>query len=297
MNLFNWDMPKLKIDKPVRLIELFAGIGAQAKALERLGIPFERYVVCEFDRFAIASYNAVHGTDFKTMDICDMKGKDLGIVDTDKYCYILTYSFPCVDLSVAGRGKGMKKGTRSGLLWEVERLLNECDEYPQIMLMENVPMVVADKNIEDFAEWCGYLEKKGYTNEWAVLNSKDFGIPQNRERCFMISFLGRYQYEFPEPIKLKNIMDDILENDVDDKYYLKGETAERICTQLIHTEKQKDIDRENSYGISMCKNGYDKRLKVARTVEARYYKGIANQLMNGVAHEDIRSASNKKQND
>ncbi len=87
---------KFKIDKPIRLIELFAGIGAQAKALERLGVPFEHYRVCEFDKYAIKSYNAIHGTNFETSDVTKITADDLGIIDTDKYCYILTYSFPCL---------------------------------------------------------------------------------------------------------------------------------------------------------------------------------------------------------
>ena len=239
MNLFDWDKPALKITKPVRLIELFAGIGAQAKALERLGIPFEHYQAVEFDRFALASYNAVHGTDFQTTDIRNVRGADLGVVDTDEYCYILTYSFPCQDLSIGGHQKGMKRGTRSGLLWEVERLLHECEHLPQILLMENVPMVVADKNINDFAGWVQSLERLGYTNVWSILNAKDYGVPQHRERCFMVSFLGDYQYEFPRPIPLTKKMRDLLELDVDEKYYINEDTAERLCSQLVKVERER----------------------------------------------------------
>ena len=86
--------PELKVTKPIRLIELFAGIGAQAAALERLGANFEHYRVCEFDRFAVASYNAIHGTNFETSDIREIHAKDLGITEREKYTYILTYSFP-----------------------------------------------------------------------------------------------------------------------------------------------------------------------------------------------------------
>lgn len=151
---------KFKIDKPIRLIELFAGIGAQAKALERLGVPFEHYRVCEFDKYAIKSYNAIHGTNFETSDVTQITADDLGIIDTNKYCYILTYSFPCTDLSIAGRQQGMSKnsGTRSGLLWEVERLLDECNELPQVLLMENVPQVHAEKNIATLTVGCKNLK-------------------------------------------------------------------------------------------------------------------------------------------
>ena len=104
-------MKDLKIDKPIRLIELFAGIGAQAKALQRLGANFEHYRICEFDKYAIKSYNAIHGTNFEPTDITKIHGSDLGIVEKDKYCYICCYSFPCQDLSLAGKGKGMQNGS------------------------------------------------------------------------------------------------------------------------------------------------------------------------------------------
>lgn len=240
MNLFDWDKPLLKITKPVRLIELFAGIGSQALAFKRLGVPFEHWRICEFDKFAVASYNAIHDTDFAVSDIRDIHAEDLGITDTDHYCYVLTYSFPCQDLSVAGHGRGMKRGTRSGLLWEVERLLRECAELPQILLMENVPMVVADKHIGDFAEWISCLEELGYTNTWQILNAKDYGVPQNRERCYMVSFLGDYAYEFPEPIPLNRTMQDVLESEVADKFYLSDEVSERLCSQLIKVERERE---------------------------------------------------------
>ena len=222
--------PPLKIDKPVRLIELFAGIGSQAKALKNLGVPFETYKVVEFDKYALASYNAIHHTQFTTQDITQVHASDLQIVDTDAYCYLMTYSFPCQDLSNAGHQKGMTKGsgTRSGLLWEVERILDECDELPQILLMENVPAVVGEKNARDFGMWCDFLESKGYTNEWQILNAADYGVPQHRERCFMVSFLGDYSYEFPEGGELKYFLKDYLEDKVDEKYYLSDEAVKGL---------------------------------------------------------------------
>lgn len=208
---------KFKINKPIRLIELFAGIGSQAKALKNLGVDFEHYRICEFDKYAVVSYNAVHGTNFETSDITKITAKDLGIVDTDKYCYIMTYSFPCQDLSSAGLGKGMAKGsgTRSGLLWEVERLLDECEKLPQVLLMENVPQVIGQNNIQHFAKWIEKLEQLGYKNKWQVLNAKDYGIPQNRERCFMVSILGDYYYDFPKTIPLTLRLKDMLETEVE----------------------------------------------------------------------------------
>jgi DNA (cytosine-5)-methyltransferase 1 len=230
LTFFNYNKIPLKIDKPIRLIELFSGIGAQAKALERLGADFEHYRVCEFDKYAIKSYNAIHGTKFETSDITKLTAKDLGIVDTDKYCYIMTYSFPCQDLSLAGKQKGMARGsnTRSGLLWEVERLLNECDELPQILLMENVTQVHGTKNKEHFQEWIDFLESKGYSNYWEDLNAKNYGIPQNRNRTFMVSVLGDYTYEFPQGFPLQLRLKHMLEECVDEKYYISDKGIEYI---------------------------------------------------------------------
>lgn len=214
--------PEYKITKPIRLIELFAGIGAQAKALENLGVDFEHYRICEFDKYAVKSYNAIHGTDFTTSDITRIGGVDLGITNTDRYCYIMTYSFPCQDLSICGKQKGMSKGgnTRSGLLWEVERLLNEVDNLPDILLMENVIQVHSEKNRADFNKWISFLESKGYSNYYADLNSKNYGVAQNRNRCFMVSILGDYNYEFPQPVQLDKTMSDYLDETVDEKYFL-----------------------------------------------------------------------------
>ena len=229
---------KFKIDKPIRLIELFAGIGAQAKALERLGVPFEHYRVCEFDKYAIKSYNAIHGTNFETSDVMQITADDLGIIDTNKYCYILTYSFPCTDLSIAGRQQGMSKnsGTRSGLLWEVERLLDECNELPQVLLMENVPQVHTEKNIADFNSWLQKLESLGYKCWYKDLNAKDFGVPQNRNRTFCVSLLGDFYYEFPQPKPLKIQMKDLLENGVEEKYYISENKVEK-CLQTVNVER------------------------------------------------------------
>lgn len=236
---------QFKIDKPIRLIELFAGIGSQAKALKNLGVDFEHYRICEFDKYAVASYNAVHGTNFETSDITKITAKDLGIVDTDKYCYIMTYSFPCQDLSNAGLGKGMAKGsgTRSGLLWEVERLLDECENLPQVLLMENVPQVIGQNNIQHFAKWIEKLEQLGYKNKWQVLNAKDYGIPQNRERCFMVSILGDYYYDFPKTIPLKLSLKDMLEKEVDEKYYLSDNQLVYAfdCNRVCDNTKRGDL--------------------------------------------------------
>ena len=162
------------------ILELFAGIGSQAKALRNLGIDFESDI-CEFDDKAVASYNAIHGETFNYGDITK--------THIDKQYDLWTYSFPCQDLSNAGSRKGLE-GTRSGLLYEVGRLLSECNDkdiLPDTLVMENVPTLLFKNNIQGFEDWCKYLENLGYTNSYQVLNSSDFGIPQDRKRIFMVS--------------------------------------------------------------------------------------------------------------
>lgn len=197
-------------------------------------MPFEHYRICEFDKHAVTAYNAIHGTDFETSDVTKIHADDLGIVDTDTYTYIMTYSFPCTDLSKAGKQKGMSResGTRSGLLWEVERILKEMNELPQVLLMENVPDVVSPAFVEDFAEWVGFLDGLGYTSKHAILNAKDYGIPQNRARCFMVSWLGDYFYDFPDPQPLKKNLADLLERDVDERYYLSNQEVKMFDEHL-----------------------------------------------------------------
>ena len=253
--------PKYIITKLIRLIELFAGIGSQAKALKNKGVNFEHYRAIDFDKYAIKSYNAIHNTNFVPLDITKITGKDLGIVETDKYDYIMTYSFPCKDLSKAGKGAGMRKGsgTRSGLLWEVERLLKECNELPQILLMENVPQVIGKKNIQDFHKWKLFLEKLGYSNYIELLNAKDYEIPQNRNRCFMVSILGDYYYEFPHKRKLKLRLKDFLEDEVDEKYYLSDKMIAHLMDMTnrngyVRGEKFNPHTLDSKYAYSITTN-------------------------------------------
>ena len=244
LNLF--EMPQMRIDKKIRLIETFGGIGSQAMALRDIGADFEHYRLIEFDKYAVQSYNAIHGTDFTTTDIRNVHGSDLGITEKEKFTYLLTYSFPCTDLSVAGRMQGMSKAewengksTRSGLLWEVERILKElsADELPDVLLMENVPQVHADANRADFESWLAYLRSRGYQNFWQGLNGKDYGIPQNRVRCFCVSVLCKetIDFEFPHPIPLTTVMKDFLEESVDEKYYINNEKAYKLIAQLVES--------------------------------------------------------------
>ena len=203
-------------------------------------------------------YNNIKAT-HNLVNIQQVKARDLEIVDRDKYYYLMTYSFPCQDLSKAGKGKGMAKdsGTRSGMLWEVERILDECNEnLPQILLMENVPDVIGSKNIIHFAKWLEKLEKLGYHCYWQVLNAKDFGVPQNRERCFMVSLLGDYLYEFPKKQKLEIRLKDILEKEVDEKYYLSSKAIEGSLKTNFASSKLENKIPKDGICPTICARDY-----------------------------------------
>ncbi len=199
----------------IKVIELFAGVGSQAMALRNIGIDYEVLGISEIDKFAIRSYEAIHGKVHNFGDISKMEELP--------YCDLLTYSFPCQDLSIAGHQKGISEDTRSGLLLEVERLLLKAKEIgtlPKYLLLENVKNLVGKKFIKDFEHWLSFLNDLGYYSNWEVLNAKDYGIPQNRERVFVVSSLENMHYKFPKPVELKSKMKDLLEEKVLEKYYL-----------------------------------------------------------------------------
>lgn len=149
----------------------------------------------------------------------------------------------CTSISLAGKREGMKEGsgTASSLLWEVKRIFTEMkdDELPKILVMENVPQVHSPQNIGEFERWLDFLKSRGYYTYYQDLNAKDFGIPQNRDRCFAVSILSKefVDFEFPESIPLKYVMKDFLEEEVDDIYYLNSEKAEKLIQQLIDDGK------------------------------------------------------------
>lgn len=169
----------------IDVIELFAGIGAQAQALDELNIDHRIVAISEIDPYAETSYRAIHDPNVNNLG-------DITKIAQLPHCDLLTYSFPCTDISLAGNGAGLTKGsgTRSGLLWEVERLLEDYStrgDLPKYLLLENVKNLVGKQFKADFDDWCLTLELLGYTNYWKVLNAKHYGIPQNRERVIMLS--------------------------------------------------------------------------------------------------------------
>lgn len=203
-------MPKIKV------LELFAGIGACSKALERLGVEHEIVDAVEIDKYAVKSFNAVHGTDFEPQDITKW--------DKDIECDLIMHGSPCQDFSVAGRQAGGDEGsgTRSSLMYETLRIVSKIK--PKYVVWENVKNLLSKKHRHNFEAYLQYMEDLGYKNYYKVLNAQDYGVPQHRERIFTVSIRTDVPYswafEFPEPIPLEKKLKDILEDEVDERYYV-----------------------------------------------------------------------------
>lgn len=226
-------MTEYTAENPLRLIELFAGIGSQTQALTNIGIAHKVVAISEIDKYAIQSYEAMHG---KANNLGDIR-KIEELPDADLW----TYSFPCQDISVAGKGAGIKEGTRSGLLFEVERLLRVASEkgtLPKYLLLENVKNLVSKKFKADFDKWLDFLAELGYTNYWKVLNAKDYGIPQNRERVFCVSIRGEHKpFVFPKPKELTIRLRDMIDEMVDERFYLKESTIRSILRSTFNSRR------------------------------------------------------------
>ena len=211
----------------IKVLELFAGIGAVSKALERLNIDFEIVDAVEIDKYAIKSFNAVHGTNFESQDITKWDKN----IEVD----LISHGSPCQDFSLAGKQAGGDKdsGTRSSLMYETIRIVEKLK--PKYVIWENVKNLLSKKHRHNFDAYLETMESLGYTNYYQVLNAKDYGIPQNRERVFTISILNSavnsavmQNFEFPPKQELKLKLKDMLEDEVDEKYYLSDKMVEYI---------------------------------------------------------------------
>ena len=212
----------------IRVFEAFAGYGSQSMALRRLGIDFEVVGISEIDKYTIQAYMAVHGDTPNYGDISNIEWESVPDFD------FLTYSFPCTDISTAGQQKGLAEGsgTRSSLLWECRKAIEA--KRPKYLLMENVKNLVSKKFTPYMKEWLRFLEGQGYSNYTKVLNAKDFGVPQNRERVFMVSILGDASFHFPKPLTLEKRLKDVLERDVDESFYL----SKKMTDYLVRTDER-----------------------------------------------------------
>lgn len=223
----------------MHIVELFSGIGAQSKALKNIGVE-HKSTACEIDKRIHSVYESIHGPTPNLGDIT--KVEDL------PECDLLTYSFPCQDISILGDRKGFGKdsGTRSSLLWEVGRLLQKG--RPKYLILENVKQLVAPKNKENFLLWLETLEGLGYKNSWKVVNSEDFGLPQKRERVFVVSSLDQ-AFEFPEPkgkTKLGEFMtseEEVKSEFGDSLHFRCPKMSERIWKTINNTQSTNSTNR------------------------------------------------------
>ena len=214
----------------IKLISLFSGIGAFEKALTNLGVQYEVVNYCEIDKYASKSYSAIHSIP-ESKNLWDITKVDA--FNLPKDIDLLTYGFPCQDISLAGKQKGMfnEDGTltRSGLFFKALDIIESVK--PKIAIAENVKALTSKKFSEEFKIVLDSLEKAGYHNYWQVLNAKDYGIPQNRERVFIVSIrkdIDHYMFEFPKPYILEKRLKDFLEPYVDEKYYLSDKMISYI---------------------------------------------------------------------
>lgn len=223
----------------MRVLSLFSGIGAFEKALERCNIPYELVNYCEIDRYASKAYSIIHNVD-ESKNLKDVTKIDESALPRD--LDLITYGFPCQDISVAGKRQGFtdENGdrTRSGLFFDALRIISATQ--PKFAIAENVKALTSKKFANEFKTVLTSLELAGYNNYYAVLNAKDYGIPQNRERVFIISIredIDKGDFAFPAPFELQTRLKDILEPEVDEKYYLKANKQFFIKHSLEMEEK------------------------------------------------------------
>lgn len=227
----------------IKVLELFGGIGACSKALERLGIDYEIADYVEIDKYAVKSFNAMHGTDFEPQDICKWD-KD---IDVD----LIMHGSPCQDFSLAGLQAGGDEGsgTRSSLMYETVRIVKKLK--PRYVIWENVKNVISKKHIHNFNNYLKQMGDIGYKSYYQVLNAKDYGIPQNRERVFTISIRNDIEKEFVFPPKqeLKLKLKDMLEDEVDEKYYLTDSMINYLENGKYNASKVSNKIKQTNTGI------------------------------------------------
>lgn len=239
------------MERKIKVITLCSGYDSQCMALERIrrdfGIDYELVAWSEIDKYAIQAHDACF-PEYKGRNLGDMTMIDWTQIKED--IDLLVYSTPCQSISNAGLQHGFKRdsGTRSSIIWST---LDAIDALrPRYLLLENVKAMVSQKFMPDFKLWCGALEERGYTNHWQVLNAKEYGVPQNRERVFMLSTRDGEHFEFPKGFELKKRLKDVLEENVDERYYLREKLIERIFIdfQPNSNEEIKVIGNTNPSG-------------------------------------------------
>lgn len=220
----------------IKLLSLFSGIGAFEKALENIGEPYELVNYCEIDKYASKAYSLIHNVDEdkNLRDVCSIDPEKLSRID------LITYGFPCQDISNAGKQKGFMNDdgslTRSGLFFKALDIIEKTK--PKYAIAENVKALTSKKFAEEFKIVLDSLDDAGYNNYWSVLNAKDYGIPQNRERVFIVSIRKDVDHGFcfPQKQELKLRLRDLLEGNVDEKYFLSEKMIDGF---LKHNENHR----------------------------------------------------------
>ena len=224
----------------LKILELFGGIGACSSALTRLGIEYEIADYVEIDKYAVKSYNAIHGTNFEPQDIKTW--------DKDIEVDLIMHGSPCQDFSLAGKQAGGDKdsGTRSSLMYETIRIVEKLK--PKYVVWENVKNLLSKKHFHNFNAYLETMEELDYKSYYQVLNAKDYGIPQNRERVFTVSIRKDIDtgFVFPPKQELKLKLKDMLEDEVDEKYYLSEEMVDKIRYSKFAQEKSRIQEKDYS---------------------------------------------------
>ena len=228
--------------KMLKYLSLFSGIGAFESALTNLGVNYEVVNYCEIDKYASKSYSAIHGVP-ETKNLWDITKVNVFNLPKPGEIDLVTYGFPCQDISLAGKQKGLfnEDGslTRSGLFFEALKVIKYCK--PKVAIAENVKNLTGKKFATQFKTVLKSLEEAGYNNYWKVLNAKDYGIPQNRERVFIVSIrkdVDTEMFDFPKPYSLEKRLKDFLEPHVDEKYYLSDNMV-NFFTQNSKNQEEK----------------------------------------------------------
>ena len=243
-----------KRNNTIKVLELFAGIGACSKALERLNIEHEIVDAVEIDKYAITSFNAIHGTNFEPQDITKW--------DKDMECDLIMHGSPCQDFSIAGKQAGGDEGsgTRSSLMYETLRIVEKL--RPKYVIWENVKNLLSQKHVHNWDAYEERMEELGYTTYCQILNAKDYGIPQNRERVFTVSIydgghIPIKDFWYPEPIKLTKTLKDFLETNVDEKYYLSDRQIKGMIRTNYSSYKLSKLLKNNDSIIDTIKARFD----------------------------------------
>ena len=252
----------------LRLLCLFSGFGAFEKALTNLSMDYELINFCEIDKHAAKSYCAIHDVN-ENLNLGDITKIDISKLPTN--VDLITHGSPCQDYSISGLQAGGDKGsgTRSSLMWNTVEIVKHCK--PKYVVWENVKNVLAKKHIHNFEQYLKDLEDIGYKSYYKVLNAKDFGIPQNRERIYCISILGEHKsYEFPDEtlITTPNIRDYIEEFDSSSEYILKPYVRNQIRKTKFKKERYiqetEDIMNRTIKGFRIMDYRYDEGLRIRK---------------------------------